>query len=62
MQGTVTPDPSAEHKLTRIRQAVLDLGRLAWAASTPQAWPSEVYSFLGRAGAILGISDEEYQR
>jgi hypothetical protein len=53
---------SPEHKLARIRQAVVDLGRIAWADTTVHSdWPSEVYAFLGRAGVVLGIPDEEYQ-
>jgi hypothetical protein len=52
---------SAEQKLVRIRRAVVDLGRIAWADSTAHSWPHEVYGFLGAAGVILGIPDEEYR-
>lgn len=46
--------------LERIRKTVVELGRLAY-ADRPD-WPGEVYQFLGRAGAILDIDAEEYQK
>lgn len=56
------PDPTAEHKLVRIREAVVELGRIAYADETAVSdWPAEVYRFLGRAGAILDIPDGEYR-
>ncbi|HXO24756.1 MAG TPA: hypothetical protein VN870_09245 [Streptosporangiaceae bacterium] len=56
------PDLAAEHKLERIRHAVVEFGRLAHAnVRDPSDWPAEVYAFLGRAGAILDIPHSEYQ-
>ena len=56
------PDPTAQHKLVRIREAVVELGRIAYSPDiVPSDWPAEVYRFLGRAGAILDIPDGEYR-
>ena len=62
MTSNIPPDPSAApHRLARIRQAVLEFGRIAYSDSTVQSdWPAEAFRFLGRAGAILGIEHEEY--